>query len=346
MARLKQFAEAICIALLGQIIASAAQADDAVADFYRGKTLTIVVGYAPGGGYDQAARLLAKHFGKYIPGQPQIVVQNMPGAASVAAANYLYGGAPRDGSTIGLLADFIPLAKLLNTQGVRFDSQKMAWIGSMASRGTPTIYVRSDSPATTLEAARDKVDLLGAAGLDATSAYAVLANDLLDTKFKVIYGYSGGGAEINLAVTRGEVNGRAGWDWETLKHDHPDWIANKTVTVLVQLALKSHPDLADTPLAIDLAKNDDDRQIMELIFGSGRFLRTFSAPEDVPQARLDALRDAFEKAVNDPDFIADADNILTTGRDFARPSDIEAFFKKVYAFPKRVTDRAAKYVAP
>jgi hypothetical protein len=317
---------------------------DEVADFYHGKTVAIVVGYSPGGGYDQAARILARHMPKHLPGAPNMVVQNMPGAGTLVAANTVNNTSLRDGSVIGMYADMMTVAPLLKIQGVQFDPRQLGWLGSFASRPTPVVFVRSDAPATTLAGVKEKEVLIGASGPDATASYALMANDLFGTKFKVIMGYKGGSSDINLAIERGEVHGRASWDWFSLKHDRPDWVAQKKVAVIMQLALEPNPELKGVPLATDLAQSDEDRQILELVLGTGKFLRAFSTPPSVPAARLQALREAFRETAMDKNFVADLTAVYPPGVDFSDAAKMEAFMAKVYAFPSPVIERSARYV--
>ncbi len=319
-----------------------ARAEDA-ADFYRGKTISIVVGYAPGGGYDHAARVLAKHLGARVPGNPQIVVRNMPGAGSVLAANYLYSTAPRDGTAIGSANDANLIAPLVKLRGAQFDPRGFGWLGSMASRGTPIVYVRSDAPATTFEAARQTPVLLGATGPDTTSTYPAMINELLGAKFKIILGYKGGSAEINLAIARGEVHGRASWEWQSLKQYQPEWLATKFVTVILQMGLKPNPELAGVPSAYALARNDAQRQIMELVLGTGEFLRAFFTPPGVPPERLAALREAFAQTIADPQFIRDMNVVSPLEVDYIAPAAIDGFLARVYKFSPEVVEQAAKF---
>ena len=324
------------------ILPAAAQED--AAEFFRGKTVSIIVGYAPGGGYDQSARLLARHFGKHIPGRPNVVVQNMPGAATLIAANHVNNTAARDGTVLGMYADVMPLAPLFKTPGVRFDARRFGWVGSMASRGTSIVFLRSDAPAKAFPDTLTTETLIGAVGPDSTSTYALLLNELLGTKFRIIYGYTSGGAEVNLAIQRGEVHGRVSWDWQGLKHEHMDWVSSKFVRVLLQLSLKPDPELPGVPMAIDFAKNEADRQVMEMIFGIGQFLRCFSTPEGVPAPRLAALREGFAKTMADPEFLREANTAMAAGIDFSTHTQIEEFLARVYAFPPNVIERAAKFM--
>jgi len=321
-----------------------ASAQVPAASFYKGQTISLVVGYRPGGGYDQSARILARHYGRHIPGNPTIVVRNMPGAGTVIAANYVNNTAPKDGTVIGLYADLMTIAPLLKIKGVQFDPRKFNWLGSMASRGTPVVIVRSDSPATTYEQAREREILIGASGPDATSAYAHLANDTLGTKFKVLAGYTGGTAEISLAIERGEVHGRASGDWYTLKSAQADWLKRKFITVMIQMSLRPNPDLPDVPTALQLAKTQADKQVVELVLGTSDFFRAFSLAEGVPADRVALLRAAFEKTAKDPAFEKEWKIGFPAGVDYSSYREIENFMQRVYEFPPDVVERARKFV--
>jgi tripartite-type tricarboxylate transporter receptor subunit TctC len=340
---IRAFSAAILLACTAQVFSSGAQAQGA-RDFYKGQTISIVVGYRPGGGYDQSARILAKHFPRHIPGNPTMVVRNMPGAGTVVAANYVNNTAPKDGTVIGLYADLTTIAPLLRVKGIQFDPRKFGWLGSMASRGTPVVMVRADSPATTYAQAREKEILIGASGPDATSAYAYLANDTLGTKFKVLAGYTGGTSEISLAIERGEVHGRASGDWYTLKSNQADWLTKKFITVMIQMSLKANPDLPGVPTALELAKTEADRQVIELVLGTSQFFRAFSLAEGVPPERLAILREAFSKTAKDPDFIKDWKTGFPAGVDYSDYKSMEAFLHRVYAFPESVVERARQFV--
>ncbi len=336
--------DAARLLVLAAALASAPVRAEDLAEFYRGKTISIVVGYAPGGGYDHAARVVAKHMGARLPGEPRMVVRNMPGAGSILAANYLQSGAPRDGTTIASANDANLIAPLIKLQGAQFDPREFGWLGSMAARGTPIVYVRGDAPATTLAAARETELLLGATGPDTTASYPAMMNELLGTKFRTVLGYKGGSAEINLAIERGEVHGRASWEWQSLKQYQPEWLATKFVTVIAQLGLRPNPELPGVPSVFDLAASEEHRQIMELVLGTGQFLRAFFAPPGVPPERLAALREAFEKTVRDPAFVKDMAAVSPLDVEFVAPREIEAFLDRVYKFPPSVVGQAAKFV--
>lgn len=342
----KQHIISVILALGAWVLASCSPASEGgpenVADFYRGKTVIVIAGFSPGGGYDHSARTLARYIGKYIPGNPRVIVQNMPGAGTLVAANHIYNAAPKDGTVFGIVSDLMAIAPLVKMKGAQFDPREVGWLGALTTRGTSMVLVRADSPATTVEEARREVDLIGASGPDGTSTYALLMNEIFGTKFKVILGYVGG-TEINLAIERGEVHGRTGYDWDSVKRDKPDWIESKFVVPMIQLSLKSNPELADVPVAYELAKTEEDRQLLELLFGY-EFTRTFSAPPGIPPARLAALREAFKRTTEDPEFIKEANLFMTNGVSYHGPEEISRFIAGAYAMPKNVIDRAGTFI--
>jgi tripartite-type tricarboxylate transporter receptor subunit TctC len=321
-------------------------AAQSVADFYKSQSVEIYVGYGAGGGYDLTARVLARHMSKYIPGNPKIIVRNMPGAGSMVAANHVNNVAPRDGTVIGVYADFLPVVKLLGLEGVQFDPIELGWLGAVTQRETPTLGVRSDAPATTLEGIKQKEVLVGSDGPGATSAYAFMLNDLVGTKLKVLTGYTGT-SQIDLAVERGEVHGRATLDWVRTK-TKTDWIKKDFIkpVVLFSLTPSPDPDLKGVPLVVDLAKSDADRQVMELVLGTNEYFRAFSTAPGVPADRLAALREAFAKTMKDPEFAAEFTQATTGTVDYSEPKKIQDFMARVYKFPPDVIKRAAKYASP
>ena len=323
------------------LVAGGARAQEPGAD-YKGAVVSIVVGYGPGGGYDQAARVLAKHYPRFLPGEPRVIVRNMPGAGTVTAANYVFNTAPRDGTVLGIYADISPLAPLLGVTGVQFDPRAFGWIGSMASRGTPVVIMRADAPAKNFEELRTHETLVGASGPDATSSYALLLNELLGTRMKIIQGYRGGTAEIKLAIQRGEVHGRASAEWERIKS--AEWVRRDAIRVLLQMSLKRHPELKDVPTALEHARNEDDRSVMELIFGSSQFFRAFSTPPGVPASRLETLRRSFAAAMKDEELVKDYLLVQPGGIDFSTHQEIESFLARAYALRPEIIQRASKFI--
>lgn len=293
-------------------LASPAQGD-AVSDFYKGKTVTLIVGYGPGGGYDVFARLLARHLGRHIPGNPSVVVQNMPGAGSLRATNALYNTVPKDGSTIGMFARDMPLMAILGTNpGVQFDPRKFIWLGSASdfSNDAYILLVRKDAPVKSIEEARrpDSPPItLGTTGDGTTGTdIPIMLRDTLGFKFKLVSGYPDNGA-IFLALERNEVNGRT-TDLSSVTSLKPEWIKpDGQMRVLVQLARATrHPMFPDVPTARELAPNERARTLIELAEQSYIMSRPFVAPPGVPDDRARALQAAFMAVHKDPDYLADA----------------------------------------
>jgi tripartite-type tricarboxylate transporter receptor subunit TctC len=300
-------------ALLAAIaLASAARADP-VAEFYRGRTLTLVVGYGPSGGYDLIARMLARHLGRRIPGNPSIVVQNMPGAGGLRATNWLHSVAPRDGTVLGIIARDMPLLAVLGiNRAAAFDPRRFTWLGSASdfSRDAYLLMVRADAPAQTIEAARrpgGPALVLGGTAAGATgSDVPMILRDTVGINVKLVEGYQDSGA-IFLAVDRGEIDGRT-VDLSSMKSFRPAWMApNGGMRALVQFARATrHPELPDVPIARELARNDAARQVIEVAELSYLISRPFAAPPDVPAERAKALQDAFMAVHRDAAYLDEA----------------------------------------
>jgi tripartite-type tricarboxylate transporter receptor subunit TctC len=277
-----------------------------VAEFYAGRQVSLIVGATPGGGYDTQARLVARHWGKHIPGNPAIVVQNMPAAGSLAATNYIYNVAARDGSVVALVMRGMLLIKNWNPSAVRFDLARLNWIGSVNSE----VAVTAAWHTAPHKSARDLFDkeliVGGSTGVDPETTPR-LFNALLGTKFKIINGYPGT-TEIILAMERGEVQGIGDWSWTSMNTARPDWIRDRKITLLLQAGLQKEPALGDLPSALDFVKNDVDRRVMELYLTQKTVARPIIAPPDIPADRLAALRAGFMALASDKDFLADAQN--------------------------------------
>jgi len=298
--------------IAGLALLSPVHADD-VADFYKGRAISLIVGYGPSGGYDLVARMMARHLGRHIPGNPAVVVQNMPGAGSLRATNFLYTVAPRDGTTIGLFARDMPLLAILGVnRAVAFDPRKFTWLGSASdfSRDAYLLMVRKEAPAQSIEAARRPGvrplalggTALGAAGSDVP----IVLRDTLGISVRVVEGYPDSGA-IFLAVDRGELDGRT-VDLSSMKSLKPDWLdPNGTMRALVQFARATrHPEFPDVPTARELARNDEARVLIEFSELSYRISRPFAAPPGIPSDRAKALQNAFMAVQEDPDYRAEA----------------------------------------
>jgi len=321
----------------------AAPAND-VAEFYRDKTITIIVGSTSGGGYDSTARLLSRHLGRFIPGTPRIIVQNMPGGGSLLAANHVNNIAPKDGTVIGLSFDSAILAPLWQFKGAQFDPQKMHYLGSLTQRDKSVVIVRHDSPVKTLEEARTRVATLGSGGASSsTSAYAMLVNEMLGTKFKIVTGYPGN-REVMLALERGEVDGRAATSVDGLEKEYPGWFAKGFVIPLILLSLEPIPELSHVPHAISLARNEDDRKIMRVALGLQRFGRIFYLAGDIPPERAKALQEGFQAMIADPSFAREGARVLDLPLDPSPPQRIQAYLQEAYALPEPLKERTARYI--
>ncbi|MEA2949278.1 MAG: hypothetical protein QOI40_4608 [Alphaproteobacteria bacterium] len=293
-------------AISGALIAGAASQAPAQTpeQFYKGKSLDFVIGYPPGGSNDTFGRLVARHLGKYIPGKPNIIPKNTPGAGSFLAVNQIFNVAPKDGSVIGIGAPTLALDEKLGTQGVRFKTAEMSWIGRVDSL-INIVFMWKTSPVKTFADATKIESTLSGTGAGSTvSIYPTVMNNIFGTKFKLVMGYKGSN-EAMLAVERGEVEGHS-TSWTALKVAHPDWIRDGSVSVLVQFALNRHPELPDIPTAVDLARNDEERAIMRAIMNAAEVGTAFFTTPGVPADRLVALRRAFDAAMKDPDLLSEA----------------------------------------
>jgi len=321
---------------------AAVKAQNAAA-FYQGKSIELDIGYSVGGGYDLYARLLARHLGQHIPGNPTIVPKNMEGAASLRLANYLYSAAPRDGTVIGAISRGAAFDPLLNENGAQFDASKFSWIGS-ANNEVSVCVALASSGITSFNDVLTKTLTIGATGVgDDTYQFPALTNAVLGTKFKIVTGYPGGN-DVSLAIERGEVQGRCGWSWSSIVATRMNWVTGKKIIVLVQMSLSKHPDLPDVPLIMDLAKTTEQRQIFKLVFARQVMGRPFVAPPEVPADRVAALRQAFNETMKDKAFLADA----AQSKFEINPVDgeaIDALVKDIYQTPPEVTKKAAAILA-
>ena len=323
------------ILLFAAIAVTGARAD--VADFYRGKLLRIFVGYGPGAGYDVYARLLGRHIARYLPGQPTVVIQNMPGAASLTMTNYMYNVAARDGTAIGLPARGLFIEPLFGNENAKFEARKFTWIGSM-SRDVSTCFTWHTSGIATVEDAMKREVLVGSSGVNGSShQFPMIVNALIGTKFKPLLGYVDS-AGVGLAMERGELEGYCSFTWGSIKSARPKWIEQKQINILLQLTLSKHPELPNVPLVMDYAKDDAARQAFTFVFADQEMGRPVVAPPDAPAERVAALRQAFDETMKDPEFLAEA---ARTSIDID-PIDgkaVEELLARIYATPKSVIDR-------
>jgi tripartite-type tricarboxylate transporter receptor subunit TctC len=302
------------------------------------QTTTIIVGYPPGASYDIYMRTFARHLGKHLPGNPSIIAQNMAGAGSLRAANFLFNVAPKDGTTIGMFARGLAMQPLLDATGIQYDARRFNWIGSLTSDVSMVLSWHT-RPFKTLDDAMQNEMVVAGTGSGADSVvFPYILNGVLGTKFKVITGYPGA-TDFLLAVERGEADGTAGVSWSSISAGKADWITGKKINVLVQLGMKKHPDMGSAPLVMDYAKTDSDRGVLELIFSRQDMAYPVVAPPGVPAARLADLRRAFDAVLKDPDYLADAKK-QKLEIDGMRGEDIAKLIERIYASPAPVIARA------
>jgi tripartite-type tricarboxylate transporter receptor subunit TctC len=323
-------------------VAGAQAPADPVAEFYRGKTIHFVIGSNTGGGFDAYARLVARHLGKYIPGNPAVVAQNMPGAGSNKAAGYLYAQAPKDGTTIGSIQPGAVLHPLLTEQPAGHDPSKFHFLGS-ASKDYYLCFVRSDAPVKSFAETFTTEVILGAAADSALPRdLPAMLNHVLGTRLRVVAGYAGS-RQTTLAVERGEVHGMCGIGWSSLSMQHPDWIARGAMRIIVQEDVAGHPEMnrMGVPRSIDFAKTAEDRQVMELVYSQSLFGRPYVIPPGVPAERLAALRAAFVQALQDRALLAEA----TSSRldiDPMAGDELQALIARLFALPPKIAERARR----
>jgi tripartite-type tricarboxylate transporter receptor subunit TctC len=338
-------------ALAGAIVSfvvgpAAAQTGDArgVEAFYKGRTVDMVVGSDAATEYTRDARLLIAHMTKYIPGKPTVVVKNMPGASSIKAANYLYHIAPKDGSVMAILNKGVPMYEATKLQGVDYKSVEYGWIGSMSKTNSVVVTWKTSEVRTIADAQRVE-SKIGAIGLSGTMAgYPFLMNATLGTKFKIIAGYTGSAA-VNLAMERGEVDGRGTYSWDFFKSDNQDWRASPKYNLLVQIGLEKEPDLPDVPLLTELARDDTQRAVFELISIDSMIARPVLLPPNVPTDRLAALRAAFDKAMADPELLRDAAKMQSTIAPVPG-AEVAALVGRIVDVPPEVVDTANLWLSP
>jgi tripartite-type tricarboxylate transporter receptor subunit TctC len=304
--------------------------------FFKDKTIRIIVGSAPGGGYDAYARLVGDHMRRHIPGNPQIVIQNMPGAGSLVAMNHIANVAAKDGTVIGAINAAMTTQPLIKPETAKFDPRKMNWIGSTL-REYHIGLLRANSPVKTIEdAQRVEIPVAGTGG--STSTYPTIANAILNTKFKTIQGYQGT-AQGMLAMERGEVDGVMGITWASIKATQAAALRDGKIRLMTQFGVRKHPELPNIPLVLDSAKTPEDKAALRLVFSSQDVGRPWVAPDGVPEKTVAILRKAFDDTMNDAEFKADAakrklDLDPTTGKELQQV--VEDIFKTPPAVVERV----------
>ncbi|MDP2356409.1 MAG: hypothetical protein Q8M31_10170 [Beijerinckiaceae bacterium] len=302
----------LLISLAAGVAFSTTAAAQTVADFYAGKTISVNIGFSAGGGFDLYARTVTRHMMRHIPGAPKVIARQMPGGGSFRAAQFMATSAPQDGTQLATLGQSIPLQQAMQDPNATFDVRKFAWIGNPIN-GVSTIGFWADSGVRTLEDARQREVTVGATGPNVTMQYPLAINELFGTKFKVIHGYPGG-ADIDLAMERGEVDGKGQFSWSTLKSAKRDWLRDKKVTLILQLGARKEPEISqymgyDVPLASEIAKNEEDRMVIELLTSGEVIGRPLLTTPGVPEDRVTALRRAFDATMLDPEFLTEAEKV-------------------------------------
>jgi tripartite-type tricarboxylate transporter receptor subunit TctC len=312
------------------------------ADFYKGRNVDLYIGYSVGGAYDLYARVIARHLGKHIPGNPTIVPKNMEGAGSLRLANWLYNVGPKDGTALATIGRGTAFDPLLGSKGAQFQADRFTWIGS-ANNEVSVCVAWKTSGINKLEDVLAKELIVGGTGQAAdTDQFPRVLNGVLGTKFKIVTGYPGGN-DVTLAMERGEVKGRCGWSWSSVIATHKRWIDDKSIIVLAQLSLDKHPDLPDVPLIMDFAKSEDQQRMFKLIFARQVMGRPYLAPPGVPADRAAALRKAFVDTMQDPDFLAEAEKSQLEINPVAG-TEVEKLVRDLYQTPKALADKAAEFI--
>ena len=338
--------KAVLLAVVASAVVAcpaAAAENTHVADFYRGKTVTIFVGSGAGGGFDAVARTLSRHMGKHIPGNPNMVVSNMPGAGGLLNANFMYNSAVRDGTAIAASFNTVMMLPLFGDAAAKFDPRKFGWLGS-TDKQQGICVVRQDVPVKTIDDLRHRETIAGATALNANPGiYPTLMNELFETKFKIVSGYSTSGNR--LALERGEIESICGLAYQTHMAANPHWFTKKLVRVITQFGLAKNKNLPDVPLAIDELKNEAERQVYKMVVLPQEIGRPYLTPPNVPAERLAALQKAFAETMDDPDFIAESTKAKQS-LDPTSPQEIQALWETAYAAPKQIVERAAHFANP
>ena len=316
--------------------ADAAQAQS-VEEFYKGRNVSMMIGFSAGSGYDIYARLLARYMGRYIPGRPNIVAQNLPGAGSLRAAQYVASVAPKDGSVLGTMSRSLPVEPLIGD--AKFDGRAFTWIGNIANNNS-LCATWHDSSVKTWQDAMTKPFVLGGEGPGADlDNFALILKNMFGAKVKLVSGYPGG-TEVNLAVERRELDGRCGWSWDSIKSTRPDWIRDKKINLIVVFALERVAGIgSDVPLILDKATSDEQRQVLRVHLAGQAFGRPFFAAQGIPEDRKAALRAAFDATMKDPEFVAEAEKLRLEVSPMTG-AEIERVLGEVYALPKELIDKA------
>jgi tripartite-type tricarboxylate transporter receptor subunit TctC len=319
-------------------IPAAAQAP---AGFYAGKTVNMIIGFGPGGGYDLWARILARHIGKHLPGNPNVLPQNLDGAGSYRAANYIYAVAPKDGTVMGLIARDAALGPLTGAPGAQFDATKMSWLGTPTTETNVCIAYKTAQVKTAQDLLTKQLIVGDTGPGTGTHSYPKALTELLGMKFKIVGGYPSS-SDVFLAMERGEVEGICE-SLDSVSGKRADWIKDKTVNILFQGGAEPSPDLKGIPFVVDLAKNDQDKKAIEFLYAGQGIGRPFVAPPGLPPERLKMMRDAFNATMKDPEFIAEV-KLRKLDLEPETGEHLEALIQKIYATPKPIVEKIGELI--
>jgi tripartite-type tricarboxylate transporter receptor subunit TctC len=321
------------------LAASGTARAQSVEEFYKGKTVNLLIGFSVGGGYDLYARHLARYMGKHIPGKPTIVPQNMAGAGSLRAASFLYSAAPKDGTAIGTFARTTGINPLLES-GANFDGTKFGWLGSVTNDTSACVVWHTSAVKNWKDFLEKPVTLGGQGPSSEPDIFANLYKNVFGAKVKLVAGYPGTN-EITLAMERGEVEGLCGLSWSTIKTRHAQWLKDKKINIIVQAAFKKEPEMPDVPLIVDLTKDQEKLQILKIFLAAQEMARPFAAPPGIPEDRKAALIAAFDATVKDPEFLAEAKK-LDLDVNPVSGSAIDKLLAELYATPKDILAKAGQ----
>src|SRR5262245_21968313 len=334
-------AATIAAAAVAAATSAATNVARAQADVFAGKTVQMIIGFGPGGGYDLWGRTVARHIGKHLPGKPQVIPQNMPGAGSFVATSHLYNIAPTDGTVLGIIARDAALGPLTGAPGARFDATKLSWIGTPTKETNVCIAFHTAKVKTAQDLFAHELIVGDTGPGTGTRAYPKALNELIGTKFKVVGGFPSS-VEVFLAMERGEVEGICE-SLDSVRNERADWIAKKTIAVLFQGGVAPDPELKDVPFVLDLARNAEQKEAIEFLYAGQGIGRPFVAPPGLPPDRLKMLRDAFNATMKDAEFLADAQRSKLD----VDPEDGEhlaALIAHIYATPKPIVERIGTLV--
>jgi tripartite-type tricarboxylate transporter receptor subunit TctC len=308
------------------------------AEFYKGRVINLIIGYSPGGGYDMYGRVLAQHMSKHIPGNPKIIPQNMPGAGSLKAALYIFTAAPKDGTAFGTFARATGYSQLFGHANI--DTRKFTWLGSI-TQDTTLCISWGTTPIKTWDDVLTKQFLVGGEGAEADpDIFAKLYKNVFGAKMRLVTGF-GGTSQISLAMQRGEIQGACGISWTTIQAQHPDWIREKKINMLIQAAHEKDPELPDVPMASDFAKTPEQKQLLEFALVGELMARPFAAPPGIPADRKAALIAAFDATMKDPAFLAETKRLVLDVKPVTA-DEVDKMVQGLYALPKDVIERATK----